>query len=270
MSTAPPHTDFQVECRNLDVHRGARSVLSKVNLHFGRGECLALIGPNGAGKTTLLLTLLGILRPASGSADLLADGVATPLHRLAAARRARLFAYLPQAPEHVPPHEVYDVVAGGRHVYTRPLEPLSPADHQAIREALRAVDMLDLADRPLTELSGGERQKALLAASLAQDAEMLFLDEPTAALDPAYQAVLVERLREWRAASRGVVFVSHDLQLPMALEARILALRGGRVLADGPAAEVLSPARLREIYDAGFQVFPASPGRSIVVPGWWG
>ena len=239
-------------------------VLRDIELTIHAGECLSLIGPNGSGKTTLLLAMLGLLAPAAGSARL--DG--TPMHRLSARRRGLFAAYVPQAVERLAGFCVRDVVAGGRYPHLAPLRPLSEADQRAVEHALAQTGLSELADRPVDAISGGERQKALIAAALAQDAEMMFLDEPTTALDPAVQVELGGLLRRWHAAGRGLVVVSHDLHLPLALGGRVVALRGGRVVADGPAAEVLQPAQLAAVYEAEFELARTAGGQEFAVPRW--
>jgi iron complex transport system ATP-binding protein len=255
---------WTLECRALDVARGERRVLHDVNLTIAAGECVTLIGPNGSGKTTLLLALLGLLSPAAGSVRLNGAEVA----RLAPRRRGRFAAYVPQGLEHVPAFTVYDFVAFGRFPHVAALRPLGVEDHAAVSRAIVACRLTDLASRPLNAISGGERQKALLAAALAQDAEALFLDEPNTALDPAYLVELVQRLRAWHAAGRTLVLISHDLHLPAALGGRVVALRAGRVAADGTATDILAPERLSDVFNTRFQRARDDAGHEFSVPAW--
>lgn len=258
--------DWTLRLRDVCVVRSGRRVLDGVHFDVRAGDCVTVIGPNGAGKSTLMLTLLGLLPPASGTVEL--DG--RPLAALTARQRGRLAAYVPQITERLPPLRVYDVVATGRFPYSRALHPLSAADQRVIADALERCGLTDLASRPASELSGGERQKTLLAAAIAQDADMLCLDEPTTALDPGRQIELVGLLRDWHARGRTLVLVSHDLQLPTALGGRVAALRGGRVIADGRPEEVLTTERLREIFGAGLRVCDTGDGGRLVVPEWGG
>ena len=260
-----PASSWRLECRGLSVRRGKRVVVHDVDLSIKGGQLVSLIGPNGSGKTTLMLALLGLLPPEAGSVSL--DGV--EMHRLAARSRGRFAAYVPQFVERVPAFNIYDVVAGGRYPHVSPLRPLSSVDREAVDGALAQCGLTELAHRPINAVSGGERQKALIAAAIAQDARVMFLDEPNTALDPAYQVELVGLLRAWHADGRGVVLISHDLQLPAALGGRVVALRAGRVVADGPAQDILKPDRLTEIYDAAFETAATEDGRQIVLPNWW-
>jgi iron complex transport system ATP-binding protein len=187
---------------------------------------------------------------------------------LSATQRGWLAAYVPQTVERLPAFTVYDVVAAGRYPHVPPLRPLGQADRAAVDAALAQCGLTELALRPVNALSGGERQKALIAAAIAQDAQFMFLDEPNAALDPAYQVELAGLLRQWHARGRGLVLISHDLQLPGVLGGRVVALRAGRIAADGPAEEVLQPERLAAIYGAAFDEAVTSDGRRLVVPRW--
>ncbi len=227
---------------------------------------MSLIGPNGSGKTTLLLAMLGLLPTSRGEVRL--DGV--PARRLSPWERGRFAAYVPQVVERIAAFSIYDVVAGGRYPHVPPLRALSQVDREAIEGALAQCGIASLADRPINAVSGGERQKALLAAAIAQDAQALFLDEPNTALDPAYQVELLGLLRSWHARGRGIVLISHDLDLPVVLGGRVIALRAGRIAEDGPAESVLQPQRLAAIYETEFETATTESGRNIVLPKWWG
>jgi len=263
--SADAASSWRLQCRGLSVRRGKRVVVHDVNLSIEGGQLVSLIGPNGSGKTTLMLALLGLLPPEAGSVRL--DGA--EMHRLAARSRGRFAAYVPQFVERVPAFNIYDVVAGGRYPHVSPLRPLSSVDRHAVEQALAQCGLTELSHRPINAVSGGERQKALIAAAIAQDAHVMFLDEPNTALDPAYQVELVGLLRLWHAGGRGVVLISHDLQLPAALGGRVVALRAGHVVADGPAEQALKPEKLAAIYDATFETAATTDGRQIVLPNWW-
>ncbi len=259
-----PPRDWHLVCHHATLARGGRTVLRDVNLTLAAGECLALVGPNGTGKTTLLLAMLGLLAPIRGRICL----AGRPVSELPARLRGRCFSYVPQSVDRIPAFSVYDVVAAARFPHIPPLMPLSPVDREAVEQALRLCGLSELAFRPITEVSAGERQKALLAAAIAQDARAMFLDEPDTALDPAYQIELVRLLKQWLARGRALVLVSHDLQMAAELNARVVALAGGRAVADGPAPEVLTPERLEAIFGAAFEYAHTADGRRIVLPRW--
>jgi iron complex transport system ATP-binding protein len=255
---------WRIQCDALSVRRGKQLVLRDLSFTLTAGECVSLIGPNGAGKSTLLLALLGWLKPQAGRLTL--DG--TPIHALPARRRGRFAAYVPQLIERVPAFTIYDLVAGGRFPHVSPWRALSLPDHQIVAQALECCGLQALASRPITALSGGERQKALIAAAIAQDPELMLLDEPTTALDPAVQVELARLLRNWHAGGRALVVVSHELQLPAALGGRVLAMRNGRIVADGQAESVLRPQQLAAIFNAEFVSGRTPAGRQFVLPDW--
>ncbi len=257
---------WRLECVGLSVRRGRHLAVSDVNLVLDDGdEGVSLIGPNGSGKTTLMLAWLGLLAPSQGVVRL--NG--RDLRQYAARARGRFAAYVPQVIDQVPPFRVYDVVASGRFAWLGPLRPRSTPDHEAVHSALQRCGLAELAQRPVNAISGGELRKTLIAAAIAQDPRVMFLDEPNTALDPAYQVELVRILQQWRRRGRGVVLISHDLQLPAALGGRVIALQAGRVVADGTAAEVLSPEMLSTIYSARFATATTPDGPSVVLPAWW-
>jgi iron complex transport system ATP-binding protein len=256
---------WRLVCERLRVDRGGRTVLREIDVEFRSGECVSLIGPNGSGKTTLMMALLGLLPPTSGSVRVSDRDV----RELSARVRGRFASYVPQTIERIPAFSVREVVASGRFPHVSPLRPLSQRDHERVEQALAACGLAELADRRANAVSGGERQKALIAAAVAQDAQVMFLDEPNTALDPAYQLELAGLLRGWHDRGRALVLISHDLQLPAVLGGRVVALREGRVVADGEAGEVLTPELLGEVYGAVFEVAETPAGRRVVMPSWW-
>lgn len=253
-----------LETRGVSIWRGGREVVSGVGFSLREGSCLSIIGPNGAGKTTLLLALLGTLPMREG--EVRVGG--TCLSGMNVRKRGRSLAYVPQSLPALPAFTVRDVVAAGRYPYQHPLQPMSPADREAVNEAIALCGLRELADRRIDAISGGERQKAFLAAAIAQDARVLLLDEPTTALDPGYQVELVGLLRNRLRKGHAVVLVSHDLQLPGALGGDALALRGGRVAARGTVAEIMLPDVLAAVYGVGFAVMTLAGGEQVVCPAW--
>jgi iron complex transport system ATP-binding protein len=257
------HTQrWALEARNVVVRRRDRTVLDGVNLTIRAGDCVSIIGPNGAGKTTLLLTLLGLLRPANG--QLLLDG--RDLYAIPARRRGRFASYVPQLLDRIPGFRLVDVVAAARYAHVPPFSPLQPEDRRAVSEALAACGLTTLAEQPINAVSGGERQKALLAAAIAQDPQVMFLDEPNASLDPAYQIELLAMLHGWRTAGRALVFVSHELRLPGALGGRVIGLRDGRIVIDARAADALQPEVLYRVFGAPFDLAVLPDGERIAIP----
>ncbi|HOA71994.1 MAG TPA: ABC transporter ATP-binding protein [Phycisphaerae bacterium] len=250
-----------VEAEKLTVRRLDRLVLRDVSLRIEDGECVSVIGPNGAGKSTLMSALLGLLPADSGTVRL--DGV--PIDQLSRKHIARRLAYVPQIHEGFMGFSVRDVIEAGRFAHLDPLEPLSPEDRRAVTDAAAATRIEHLLDRRIDSLSGGERQKAWIAAALAQQTPALFLDEPTSALDPAHQAELIRLMRELHAAGKTLMVICHDLNLPLALGGRVLAIRDHTIAFDGPVEAMFELDLLRRIFDTDFELHRAvvSNHRSI-------
>jgi iron complex transport system ATP-binding protein len=220
-----------------------------VNLSLARGELVALLGTNGSGKTTLLRAFAGTLAPDAGAIRFAGRSV-REWRRNELARRV---AVLPQQLELPLGFRVSELVAMGRAPHARRLFASTADDDRAIARALTDADASDLADRPAEELSGGERQRLLVAMALAQEPDLLLLDEPTLHLDLAHQVSLlaaIRRLRDQRGLT--VIAVLHDLNLAAAFAPRVAVLDGGRVVADGAPGEVLSPDLVRRVF--GVQV----------------
>jgi iron complex transport system ATP-binding protein len=231
-------------CAALNVSLGRRAVLRDVAAGVAAGETVGLIGPNGAGKTTLLRALAGLIAPASGAVTL--DG--RPLAGVDPRARARAIGYLPQDGTIHWSLPVRDVVAMGRLPHRGDFAPPGPDDRAAVAAAMAALDVDALADRPATALSGGERARVLLARVLAGMPRFLLADEPVAGLDPYHRLEVMEHLAARAEAGIGVVVVLHDLTLAARFCRRLLLVDGGRLVAEGAPAEVLTPERLAAVY----------------------
>lgn len=219
-----------LEARNLSAGYPGRAVLAGVSLAARPGRVLALLGPNGCGKSTLLRTMAGLLPPLGG--EVLLDGRRDYSPRQAAQR----VAYLPQS-RTAPNITVRRLVLHGRFPYLSYPRRYGREDYEAVDRALAAADALDLADRPLPELSGGQRQKAYLAMALAQETEAILMDEPTTFLDIRHQLEVLALVRRLAEEGRGVVLVLHDLCLALTAADDVAVLGEGRLLAlGGPEA----------------------------------
>jgi iron complex transport system ATP-binding protein len=241
-----------LSARGLEWRSGARTILGPLDLEVIRGECLAVVGPNGAGKTTLLRCLTGLLAPSAG--EVAYDGRA--FASLSRRQIARRIAYVPQIRPARVPLKVEEIVLLGRYPHLSAFQ-LAPRaeDFAAVDEALRVVGIEELRGRPVDELSGGERQAVFIAAALAQEAELLVLDEPTLHLDARHQrdlAALLHRLAT--GTDHTVILATHDLNLASLLGDRLLALSAGRVLATGVPAEILRPELLERLFRARFEI----------------
>ena len=219
-----------LEARNLSAGYPGRAVLAGVSLAARPGRVLALLGPNGCGKSTLLRTMAGLLPPLGG--EVLLDGRRDYSPRQAAQR----VAYLPQS-RTAPNITVRRLVLHGRFPYLSYPRRYGREDYAAVDRALAAADALDLADRPLPELSGGQRQKAYLAMALAQETEASLMDEPTTFLDIRHQLEVLALVRRLAEEGRGVVLALHDLCLALTAADDVAVLGEGRLLAlGGPEA----------------------------------
>ncbi len=251
-----------VEAVNLGFGYGARAVLRDVGFRVGAGQLVALCGPNGAGKSTLLRLLLGLHAPATGEIRLGGAPVAS-LSRREIARRAAL---LPQEAPADLPLTARESVALGRLAHLDRFQPESRADEEAVARALAATDIQALADRPVAELSGGERHRVHLARALAQEAPLLLLDEPIAGLDVAHQLQALDLLRALADAGRGVLVALHDLSLAARRCDRMILLSGGTVRVDAAPDRVVTPALLAEVFGVRAEVLRDGAGRPLVVP----
>ncbi len=240
-----------------------RRVLAGVDLVVEAGEIVALLGPNGSGKTTLLRAIAGTL-PRDGGRIVLFGRDVDAWTRPALARRV---AVLPQSLALPDGFRVAELVEMGRAPHATRWFGSSAADAEAVERALADADALDLAERQADELSGGERQRVLVAMALAQEPELLLLDEPTLHLDIAHQAALlatVARLQLRRGLT--VIAVLHDLNLAVAHAPRVAVLGGGRVAADGPPASVLHAALVRDLFGIVVDEARTADGRRFLVP----
>jgi iron complex transport system ATP-binding protein len=257
-------TGSRLSTASVTVGYGEDPVVHDLSLTVPDGKVTTIIGPNGCGKSTLLRTMARLLKPSSGA--VLLDG--RPVHDLPTKEVAKRMALLPQSPVAPEGLVVRDLVGRGRHPHQRWFSQWSPEDEQAVETALEMTDTADLRDRALEQLSGGQRQRAWIAMTLAQDTDLLLLDEPTTYLDLAHQVEvldLVTRLN--RERERTVVMVLHDLNLAARYSDLIVVMKDGRVAAQGTPHEVFTPELLTTTFGLTADVLtdPRS-GLPIVVP----
>jgi iron complex transport system ATP-binding protein len=242
----------------------AAPVLSGVSAHVARGSIVGILGPNGSGKTTLLRLLSGTRKPVRG--HVLLDDV--PLDRLSRRAVARRVAVVPQETQLAFDYTVLEMVLMGRHPHLGVFEVEGPGDFAAAADALRATGTEHLRDRQFNTLSGGEKQRVVIAAALAQASDVLLMDEPTASLDLRYQlevASLIAALNRERGAT--IVISTHDLNLAASVCGELVMMREGRVVAAGSTADVLTSDNIRHLYDVEADVHrhPAA-GHLVIVP----
>jgi iron complex transport system ATP-binding protein len=244
------------ELSSVGMRYGAAEVLAGVDLRLGPGQLTAVVGPNGAGKSTLLGIMAGLRDGYAGECRF--DGVeVAKWNRRAFARRV---SFVPQATRVEFPFTAEEVATMGRAPHGAGFVE-SEHDRETVRDAMHATDTLHLARRDFRSLSGGEQQRVVLAAALAQAPEALLLDEPTTYLDLRHQVSLYRILRDLRDGGVLVTAVTHDLNLAAAYADRVVVLSGGRVVADGPPVEAFRSDRLRAVFDVPAELLSSPDGR---------
>ncbi len=243
---------------------GGPLVVDDVTVRLADGALVGILGPNGSGKTTLLRLLSGTRRPSAGQVMLDEQ----PLDRMSRRDVARRIAVVPQETELAFEYSAIEIVLMGRHPHLGVFTVEGPDDIRIARDALTATGTADLADRPFHELSGGEKQRVVIAAALAQSAGLLLLDEPTASLDLGYQlevSSLLQRLNQQQGVTMAIS--THDLNLAASICRELILMRDGRVLATGPTNEVLTPENVQRLYDVEADVhIHGDTGHMTVVP----
>ena len=248
--------------RGLGFGYGAKPVGRDLDIELRAGEVVCLLGPNGSGKTTLFKTILGLLPSQEG--EVLIDGVA--IGRLSRSEIARRVAYVPQAHATHFPFRVVDMVVMGR---TAHLGLFAAPSHEDRRRALGALATLGigtLADSEFTRISGGQRQLALIARALAQDAPAIVMDEPTASLDFGNQVIVLAEVKRLATQGLAVLLSTHDPDHAFSISDSVALLDRGRLVAQGRPHVVLTPARLREVYNVTVAVERLSQGQTVCAP----
>jgi iron complex transport system ATP-binding protein len=244
-------TTSRLSAQQVTLGYGDRAVVSELDLTVPDQRVTVIVGPNACGKSTLLRGMARLLRPSSGA--VLLDGAA--IHRQSTRHVARTLGLLPQnplAPEGV---TVVDLVGRGRHPHQGRFHRWSGADEQAVAEALELTDTTELAHRVVDELSGGQRQRVWIAMALAQDTDLLLLDEPTTYLDVAHQVEMLDLLADLNHG-RGttVVMVLHDLNLAARYAHHLVVMKEGRIVAEGDPAEVVTEETVHDAFGLGSRV----------------
>ncbi|AGF71641.1 ABC transporter ATP-binding protein [Corynebacterium halotolerans] len=250
--------------RDIHLAYGDRRVIEDLSVELVPGAVTSIVGPNGCGKSTLLRALSRLLKPSGG--QVLLDGRA--LAEYPTKKLARTLGLLPQTPVAPDGIVVADLVGRGRTPHQGLLGRWSTRDHEIVAEALAATGTTELAERSVDELSGGQRQRVWIAMALAQDTDILLLDEPTTYLDVAHQLEVLDLLTDLNA-SRGttVVMVLHDLNLAARYSDQLVAMHAGTVHTVGTPEQVVTEATMKEVFDIDSRVLPDPvSGRPMVMP----
>ncbi len=243
---------------------GADPVLDGVDFELVGGRLTIVLGPNGSGKTTLVRILSGVLEPTRGEVELGGRAIALLSRRVV----ARALAVVPQETPVPFPYRARELVAMGRAPHLGPLGREGPRDRALVGAALRQLSVEHLADRAFPTLSGGEKQRVLLARAVAQQTETLLLDEPTAHMDLGHRMQTFEWLRGWvrEGGGRGAALVTHDLVLAARFADELVLLHRGSVVSRGSPGEVLTPATIVEVYGVEARVARDEQGRLAITP----
>lgn len=235
-----------ININNLSLsYDGTTTIINELNLDIEMGTVTALVGANGCGKSTLLRGISRLLKPAKGAVYL--DG--QQVHSMKARDLAKQLGILPQSPTAPEGLTVHELVAQGRYPHQNWFQQWSLEDERIVNEALATTDLESFAGRPVDTLSGGQRQRAWIAMALAQQTDILLLDEPTTYLDMAYQVDVLELLAELNDKGRTIILVLHDLNQAARYADTIVALRDGSILAQGTPKQVMTSEQIQAVFD---------------------
>ncbi|MGW0023100.1 ABC transporter ATP-binding protein [Rhodococcus sp. NPDC003383] len=249
-----------VTCKSVSAKRGGVEVLHDIDLVVSAGTWVSLVGPNGSGKTTLLHSIAGLV---AATGDITVAGV-TPRKsgRRAVARAVALMPQRPIVPEGV---TVRELIRLGRTAHIPRFGSEKPHDVEIVDRVIARLELEDFAPRSATELSGGELQRVVLARALAQQPDVLLLDEPTSALDIGHQQQVLDLVDSMRCEENlTVIAAMHDLTSAAQYGQRLVLLDRGRIVADGPPAEVLTADRIAQVYGARVEVLDRRDGRAVL------
>jgi iron complex transport system ATP-binding protein len=237
-------------------------VLAGITLSIPEGSVVALLGPNGSGKTTLLKLMLGLLKPVQGRIRMHGRDI----HLMPQRELARSMAYVPQVHKEPFAYRVFDVALMGRMPHKDFFSRYGREDRRIAREALERVGIAHLAERPYTEISGGERQLALIARAMTQGAHLFVMDEPTNGLDYGNQIRLLERLKQLSAEGNTFIFSTHHPDHAMAVADRVVMMRKGAIAYDGLVDATIHQASLMDLYNVDVRLMPVEEGVCVCVP----
>jgi len=240
-----------IRCHNLTAKYGENIILNNINFSTKAAETIAIIGPNGSGKTTLLNCISGIFSGYSGEIFFEKHEI----KKISAQKRAQKIAVVPQRLNYLPKIYVKDLVLLGRYPYLPWFGLYSTQDHAIVKNVLIATDILHLKDQYIDQLSGGQLQRVLLARALAQETQVLLLDELSAGLDILHMKELFDLLEKYRQKGACIITVMHDLNLAAMYATRLIGLKQGKILFDGEVNNVFTAKYLDELYETKLHVF---------------
>ncbi|RMF62169.1 MAG: ABC transporter ATP-binding protein [Calditrichaeota bacterium] len=241
-----------IKLRDLCFDFPTQPLLKKINLHIPRHSFLAIIGPNGSGKSTLLKLIMGILHPQSGEIFLNQK----PLREFSRKRLAQLAGYVPQHFETIFHFTAWEIVSMGRHPYQSPFSSARVEDAHIVENAMKATEVWHLRHRVINHLSGGELQRVVLASALAQNPQILLLDEPTTALDLKHQFHFYNILETLRKENNlTIVTVTHDINLASYFCEQMVVLKDGAIVAEGTPEQLITQELIREVFEVEVEIY---------------
>ena len=244
MSVSNEHSPL--EAQHLKLNYGKHPIIHDLSLKLPAGQVTAIVGPNGCGKSTLLAGLSRLHKPESGQVILSGKDI----NSLPSKQVAQHLALLPQSMNAPDGMTAYDLIRFGRQPHQKLMQQWSAEDEQAVEHALKAANIVDLAHRPLDEMSGGQRQRAWIAMTIAQSTPLLLLDEPTSALDLGHQIEVFELIRQLsHSQNKTVVMVVHDLASAARYADNLVAMKAGRIVDQGAPRKILTPELVAELYE---------------------
>ncbi|MFF8918459.1 ABC transporter ATP-binding protein [Streptomyces sp. NPDC015032] len=269
-ATAAPSATSRLTVRELTLAYEDRTVVHELDLAVPDGQVTVIVGPNACGKSTTLRALGRLLKPRGGS--VLLDG--TELSKIPTRKIAQSIGLLPQTPVAPEAITVSDLVARGRQPHQHWWQQWSEEDERAVTDAMERTDITALGDRSVDELSGGQRQRVWIAMALAQETDLLLLDEPTTYLDIAHQVEVLDLVHRLTAPAadgtrgRTVVTVLHDLNQAARYADHLVAMKAGRIVAEGRPGDVVTAGLVREVFGLDAVIVPCPvTGSPLVVPG---
>lgn len=248
-----------LDIKNLNFYYGDNHILKNISFNAESGSLWGLMGPNGSGKTTFFKCILGLLKPASCHIKI--NNI--DYKKLNTQKLARLISYVPQ--EHKPlfPFTVKEIVLMGRSPYMGGIFGLKKEDYIEAEKAIDMVDIADIADKPVTALSGGQRQLTLIARSIAQNAPIMILDEPTSALDFNNQITIWKILKKLAENGKLIIACSHDPNHLLWFAENTIVIKNGEVLSKGLTADILNDSLLKEIYGNEYKIIQHNNNKVI-------
>ncbi|MDH5458127.1 MAG: ABC transporter ATP-binding protein [Nitrospinota bacterium] len=262
MRTETQTSSAMIATQNLTFAYAEEPVIRDIFLNFQSGEFTGVIGPNGSGKSTLLKLIGGIL-PSPSQTIFFKN---KELSQYKKKELAVSIAWIPQEKQMAFSFKVIDIVLMGRHPYLSPLSFEGETDYQIAEDAMRQTQVLEFAHRSFNEISGGEKQRVMIASAISQKPEVMLLDEPTSALDIKYQIEILSILKQLNEAeNKSLILAMHDLHLASKFCKRLVLLKEGRVFCDGTPAEVLKKEILEEVYEVKVKIFQDDEDGSLLV-----